>query len=75
MNIGELKTLVDEAIARGIDPECTVVLDAQALRNSWDWPILKKVHDPSVNSDYLWFTLVPGEEADNRFSPWHVNDD
>lgn len=74
MNISQLKQAIDEAFARGIDPECTVVLDAQALKDAWDWPLLAKIQDPSVNDEYLWFTLVPGEEADSRFSPGHVND-
>ena len=75
MTIIELKKLVDAAIERGIDPDCAVVLDAQALKDAWDWPLLKKVNDPTVNDEYLWFTLVPGEEADNRFTSGHVNAD
>jgi hypothetical protein len=75
MNISQLMEVLDEALERGIDPECEVVLDVQAMKNCYDWAILSKVHDPSADSDWLWFTLVPGEEADSRFTPGHVNDD
>ena len=75
MNISQLKQLVDEAIERGIDPTCTVVIDVASIKDASDWAILKGVNDPSQNADYIWFSLVPGEEADGRFTPGHYAED
>jgi hypothetical protein len=78
MTITELKKLVDAAIERGIDPDCTVVIDVSNVRDNdvWEWPFLDKVNDPTVDDSYLWFTLVPSaDQADPRFSPGHVSDD
>jgi hypothetical protein len=78
MTITELKKLIDAAIERGINPDCTVVIDVSEVREDdvWEWPILGKVNDPTSDESYLWFTLVPSAvEADARFSPGHVNED
>jgi hypothetical protein len=71
MTIAELKALIDAAIERGINPTTTVVIDIAPMENPADavWPILGEVHDPSTDTDYIWFTLTPSNiEADTRFT-------
>lgn len=75
MTITELKTLIDAAIENGINPDCAVVLDLQSVPpHSYDWPILEKVLDPSVNPDFLWFTLVFGDDANDRDTIGHYGE-
>lgn len=69
MNITQLKQLVDVAIERGIDPETTVCVadpDDGRFRNLAD-----DVNDPTVDGDYIWFTLNQGDECDARFTYGH----
>lgn len=76
MNIMELKNIVDRAIARGIDPDTTVVMAADTAIA--DWAIVDVVHDPAdpANDEngFIWFTLIPGEAADGRFTPGHFSE-
>lgn len=75
MNIKQLKEAIDLALERGIDPNCTVVLDASDNPHAWEWAILESVTDPTEPRDdlegFIWFTLTPGKEADGRFTPGH----
>ena len=75
MTITELKTLIDAAIERGIAPDTTVVVDASNFPGAdLEWALIDNVVDPSVDPTYLWFTLVPGEDADWRVHPGHEGD-
>lgn len=67
MNLAELANRVNKALADGISPACTVVLD-----DGGESPILDEVILPSEHDDYIFVTLRPSATfADERFNPCH----
>lgn len=79
MNVKELHTLLTTALARGINPDTTVVFD-----DDGNWMIVSKAYDPTdpeywdgddpidAQPSYIWFTLeTDGTFADPRFTPGH----
>lgn len=75
MTIYELKKAIDNAIENGINMDCAVVLDLQSVPpHACDWPVLEKVIDPSSDCDFLWFTLVFGEDANERDTIGHYGE-
>jgi hypothetical protein len=75
MNVAELHNAISAALARGLNPQTTVVIDMQAVTDPNDavWPVLASVEEPTSSDEgYLWFTLIPSDvEADPRFTVGH----
>lgn len=79
MNVKELKDALDQAFARGIDPDTEVVIDFNHVGDGHGlgWGLVASVEDPaspenSNEEGYIWFTIRPSlEEADSRFSGAH----
>jgi len=74
MNVTQLMGLLEDALVRGLDPETEVVVASDG-----DWCTLTMdVGDPSStdpDDGYIWFTLFPGDCADDRFTHGHYRCD
>jgi hypothetical protein len=77
MTAAELYNYLTAALARGLDPETTVVIDHQHVTDETigTWNLVEAVEDPTLNNDdgLLWLTIyVAPESADPRFTPGHI---
>jgi len=77
MTAAELYNYLTAALARGLDPNTTVVIDTQSVPVDRidSWHLISDVEDPTLDDDegLLWLTLyMAPENADPRFTPGHI---
>lgn len=76
MNVTELHEYLTAALARGLDPNTTVVVDTQSVNPELlgSWQLVEDVEDPTLNEDdgLLWLTIYLSRvSADPRFTYGH----
>lgn len=71
LTVIELHEMLTLALSRGLNPATTVVLEQE----EYEWVTIEKVIEPTVDGEQvIWFTLIPGRDADERFDDGHYVD-